>query len=605
MINNIVAESGVYDVTVNNDNTKFASLSALLSSENIDTLIPSDKRKGGMSIKFVQSSDNKYVQYRLMVISFSTAESDWEEIVSVKTATNNAESDLDIADESGNVLARFKNGHFKVKNFDSADTLDSIQAILSNIGFDNIPEFNEEEDYTIGDIVKYGKLVYVFTSAHEAGDWDASEVEETVINTERSIDVTNSSSEADLEISDEQGNVLLRCVNGHIKVKYFNSADNNESLSAILNNIGFNDIPEFDEEDDYAVDDVVRYGKYIYKFIAVHSGEWDSEDVEIANIFSNVNIDSPIDVKNASSNEDLDISDESGNVLARFSSGHFKVKNFDSRNINVKIGGVNIVKHFIDLKEKKIMLYGDSISSSDYSFYKDSLEEITNATVYNGGFSGYSTAQLASATCLSRAINYNPDVVLILVGGNDMGNFGTIGTFGTYGGLLASEPVVSIPDISSAYSGSKYIEAVAYITQYLTYHIGGFRHNAYLVGDCTDVGFQLSAETDLDETTKPIVILCTTLPQQRNDSSSDWSSHENSKRKADACREVAELLNIPLLDFATRAGFAEINETYWQSPTDKVHNKGTYMMDGLHPNKYGYRRMARLVYDFLTPYFIN
>lgn len=75
----IVAGSGVYDVTVNNDNTKFASLSALLSSENLDTLIPSAKRKGGMSIKFVQSSDNKYVQYRLLTEEFSTNVEDWED----------------------------------------------------------------------------------------------------------------------------------------------------------------------------------------------------------------------------------------------------------------------------------------------------------------------------------------------------------------------------------------------------------------------------------------------------------------------------------------------------------------------------------------------
>jgi len=71
--------AGGYDVTANNDNAKFASLSALLSSENIDTLIPSDKRKGGMSIKFVQSSDNKYVQYRLLTEEFSTNVEDWED----------------------------------------------------------------------------------------------------------------------------------------------------------------------------------------------------------------------------------------------------------------------------------------------------------------------------------------------------------------------------------------------------------------------------------------------------------------------------------------------------------------------------------------------
>ena len=42
-----------YDVTVNNDGETFASLSELLSSENLSTLIPIVVRCGGMSIRFV------------------------------------------------------------------------------------------------------------------------------------------------------------------------------------------------------------------------------------------------------------------------------------------------------------------------------------------------------------------------------------------------------------------------------------------------------------------------------------------------------------------------------------------------------------------------
>ena len=71
-------ESCAYDVTANNNGATFASLSTLLSDENLSTLIPTSIRCGGMSIRFVQSSDNKYVQYRLMATSFSTTPSDWQ-----------------------------------------------------------------------------------------------------------------------------------------------------------------------------------------------------------------------------------------------------------------------------------------------------------------------------------------------------------------------------------------------------------------------------------------------------------------------------------------------------------------------------------------------
>lgn len=87
-LSNTVAESGVYDVTANNNNAKFASLSALLSSENLNTLIPSAKRKGGMSIKFILSSDNIYGQYRLMTEEFSTNVEDWQGVDNVPTANS-------------------------------------------------------------------------------------------------------------------------------------------------------------------------------------------------------------------------------------------------------------------------------------------------------------------------------------------------------------------------------------------------------------------------------------------------------------------------------------------------------------------------------------
>ena len=71
-------EKGViYDVTANNNGVTFASLSTLLSDKNLSTLIPVDVRCGGMNIRFVQSSDNKYVQYRLTNQNWSIDVNDW------------------------------------------------------------------------------------------------------------------------------------------------------------------------------------------------------------------------------------------------------------------------------------------------------------------------------------------------------------------------------------------------------------------------------------------------------------------------------------------------------------------------------------------------
>lgn len=68
----------IYDVSARNNGVVFESLQSLLSSPNLSTLIPTSVRHGGMSIRFVQSSDNKYVQYRLMANTFSTTVTDWQ-----------------------------------------------------------------------------------------------------------------------------------------------------------------------------------------------------------------------------------------------------------------------------------------------------------------------------------------------------------------------------------------------------------------------------------------------------------------------------------------------------------------------------------------------
>lgn len=80
-LDNILIEleqsAGIYDVSAHNNGVVFESLSALLSSSNLSTLIPISVRHGGMSIRFVQSSDNRYVQYRLAAPNWSTDIHDW------------------------------------------------------------------------------------------------------------------------------------------------------------------------------------------------------------------------------------------------------------------------------------------------------------------------------------------------------------------------------------------------------------------------------------------------------------------------------------------------------------------------------------------------
>ena len=139
--NNLVKSGGVaeelalgaiYDVSAKNptagpnNDGKWESLSALLSDVNLETLIPTSVRKGGMSIKFVRSSDNKYVQYRLMSTSFSTTENDWQGVDEVKSSSSLHE--FAISDNNGNNIITLDDGHIKTKNFDSKNVKQDIEA---------------------------------------------------------------------------------------------------------------------------------------------------------------------------------------------------------------------------------------------------------------------------------------------------------------------------------------------------------------------------------------------------------------------------------------------------------------------------------------------
>ena len=92
VFNALKLDGGAYDVSAHNSGATFASLSELLNSENLNTLIPSEIRHGGMSIKFVQSSDNKYVQYRLMSDSFNTTDTNWQKQGAEVTVSQNSQT---------------------------------------------------------------------------------------------------------------------------------------------------------------------------------------------------------------------------------------------------------------------------------------------------------------------------------------------------------------------------------------------------------------------------------------------------------------------------------------------------------------------------------
>ena len=79
---NLVTSGGVFDnmgaLDVSELNATGGTLTPYATLDAALAAIPSDYQKGGMSIKYVQTSDNKYVQARLMADSFTTDITQWQ-----------------------------------------------------------------------------------------------------------------------------------------------------------------------------------------------------------------------------------------------------------------------------------------------------------------------------------------------------------------------------------------------------------------------------------------------------------------------------------------------------------------------------------------------
>lgn len=235
------------------------------------------------------------------------------------------------------------------------------------------------------------------------------------------------------------------------------------------------------------------------------------------------------------------------------------------------------------LKDKIIFLAGDSRSSTDYAFYKSTLTKKTGADVLVKGASGKVASYIASNAYFDEVIANPHDFSIWIVGGNDVGRSGDVGTFSaTSPNGIAGEDVVQETDITQDYSGTKFIQAIDHI-------IRKYRAMYYDFKTVNDGH-------------KYRMIMCTDLPQNRNNSADEYSQKANWERKVNAIIEACQKNNIPCLDLYHLCGFDMSQEPYWTSPTDKLTDNGIYYMDGLHPNQYGIDIITSLEVEEMKKY---
>ena len=235
-----------------------------------------------------------------------------------------------------------------------------------------------------------------------------------------------------------------------------------------------------------------------------------------------------------------------------------------------------------ELVGMKVLLAGDSRSSTDYTFYRTTLEKKTGCVVLVEGASGKTAAYNASDEYMGRITEVDHDFSIWLVGGNDDGRPGSVGTFSAASPLgKAGEPEVAETDLSKDYNGNTFIQAVDHIMR---------KYRAEYDGQKNDKG-QI-----------PVMIFCTDLPQQRDSKDSPWSRKENWERKRQAILECCEKNGIYCLDLYDLCRFDMDREPMYTEPTDREHDRGEYYMDGLHPNEKGVDRITDLEIEAMKQY---
>ena len=217
----------------------------------------------------------------------------------------------------------------------------------------------------------------------------------------------------------------------------------------------------------------------------------------------------------------------------------------DYRKIALQISGIGIRlkekeetadRAALPLYGKTVLLAGDSRSSDDYTFYREALERKSGCTAVTAGASGKTAAYNATDEYLSYILGQPHDFSVWLVGGNDDGSPGTVGTFDASSALAAQgEPVVGETDAAGEDEAMTFIQAVDRIMR--TY---------------------LRESERMREQGGKVAVL-----------------------------ECCEKNGVACLDLYTLCGFDMSKEPTYTPPTDMVHDRGVYFMDGLHPNPRG------------------
>lgn len=273
---------------------------------------------------------------------------------------------------------------------------------------------------------------------------------------------------------------------------------------------------------------------------------YDENNERLDNIINEIYSSTPT-VADSSTESDLDISDENGNVILRLSGGNIQTKNFNSAEVNSGSGGSLTQSDF-----KAYHAIGDSITAgqgaSNAQYFTHFKTRCGFMTVTSDGVDEREILSGFKATLFN--IPVTADCVSFFGGTNDWGHHKTLGT------------------MDDAENSESFYGVLKYICQWMA-------------------------------TNRPTTTFFFITPIQRNcdkwpaDSMVKGTLTNNLGLKldayVDAIKNVCAFYGVPCLDLFTEC---------FNGHNSEIAN--TYLPDGLHPNPAGHIILARKIAKFIN-----
>ena len=283
----------------------------------------------------------------------------------IKTSTISA-ADLDITDFSGNVIARFENGHIKTKEFDSSNLINAVSNMWTGRCTDRFPTLTKNKTVVLDEPNGFSLTAGVIIAIRNIGNNELNPC--LNVNGTGNIPVYISGSVPSEDYYLNQwdsglhffqyteiggGRWILNTIDPVMWTNLINAV-------ALKNSPNLTGIPTAPTAPTGTNNTQLATTAFVQQEITTEN--------------------SSIIRSSTASTADLDITDYYGNVIARFEDGHIQTKEFNSSDI--------VYQPF---SGKKWACIGDSLTEVNVrttKHYHDYIAELTGINVVNHGHSG-------------------------------------------------------------------------------------------------------------------------------------------------------------------------------------------------------------------------